>query len=304
MDVETGVAPNIVTSSTSDKPKVLTDEVANRTTAVLSDTLRYGENLTQDEAQLCQQVIESGGVCMHQSMPASYRKSRKQGFQTEFDDSRMDTNADYELEELIYDAIKLKVPGAVTRSSHDLKAHMKAGGIFEVVGIRPRKKAMYEEVKTSRSAGGLAGMFGKKITETERRFARYRPEMHDEVVRGGKKEKAYSLVYAVTTEDFPDFVGRPGNMLGIEIVLPETLARACLEAIERNPGLIRRIVDSFVTAKMGVPEKAWKQGAKENGYGRPLSPPYEIMAKKGKTKMYITPENASLGFEKRFVKEL
>ncbi len=174
-------------------------------------------------------------------------------------------------------------------------------GIDETVILSQADEPIMKEVVEEVKAGGLKGVFGgkdrvkKMVNSGERRNL-----SHKELVSGGNDEPAVRFQYSAeaykrsfkSRDDdlstmYQDYSGRPGQTLGLECVLPKSVADKLAVKLRENPAFARKLVERLMMSKMGINEKVWRNG--EGNGGHPLRPPYEAWANAegGKSKMYV-----------------
>lgn len=242
-------------------------------------------------------VLQDGGVRIHMSVERNLSARGNSGFQdleTRIQDGRSSSSARGSIEGqlLLRDDI-------MRRKGLDdvLNEH----GIKEIIDIRHDTKPVYETVTIPGKKGVLG--IGKIPDRTERRATGgYEPILHSEIVSGGKKEPAVRLTYLIPQTEWRDYSGRKGQMMSVEIVLPESIAKEIEQTLDRDPATMRRIVERVLKEKLLKDPKAWET---PQGYGDSLRPPYDKWdAEHGGGKIYVQQERAELGFHEESVRKL
>jgi hypothetical protein len=169
---------------------------------------------------------------------------------------------------------------------------MQKNKINEAVTLVPRQTDVYEE---KQELSAPKGLFRKRELVKTRVLVGNKPALHSAIVKGGKDEPAYDLIYKVFDDDrdnplsfaYQDNTHRE-QIFELTITLPETEAKKALEQIKSDPTFIRWVADKAVIEQLGIPEEKWREGKKDNN-GHPLRPPYEEWRRRhdGKSKMYF-----------------
>jgi len=234
-------------------------------------------------------VLQDGGVRIHTSVERSLSPRGNSGFQnleTRIRDGRQPVSALGGIENQFLsrqDASRRKSP----------RESFEEHGIKEIIDIRRDSKPVYETVNIPGKKGVLG--IGKTPDRTERRVtSRYEPILHSEQVDGGKKEPAVRFTYYVPQGEWRDYSGRKGQMMSVEIVLPESVAKEVEQTLDRDPAAMRKIVEKVMKEKLLKDPKAWET---PQGSGDSLRPPYNRWdAQPGGGKIYVQKEGMESGF--------
>lgn len=234
-------------------------------------------------------VLQDGGVRIHTSVERSLSAKGNSGFQdfeTRIQDNRPPSSARGSIEGQL-----LSRDDVMRRKGLDdvLKEH----GIKEIIDIRHDTKPIYDTVTIPGKKGVLG--IGKTPDRTERRATdRYEPILHSEIVSGGKKEPSVRFTYLIPQSEWRDYSGRKGQMMSVEIVLPESTAKEVGQTLERDPAAMRSIVERMMKEKLLKDPKAWET---PQGSGDSLRPPYDKWdAEPNGGKIYVQKEGTEPGF--------
>lgn len=247
-----------------------------------SDTITAPESL--DES-LLDEAMSNGGIAIEVSMPHPYNPQR--GFATKVSNRIKPGSIDV-------DEISGTASSDLGGFSY-LRESMDGANIHEAVGIRPITKIEYRDVSETQRAPGLKGLLGGTVTITRQERAGSKPMLHNEIVIDGKQESAVRFVYAATGRDYQDFANRPGNIFEAIIILPESIARRVIAEVKKNPRFVRELTTRMMESQIGIPRKAWEDGAPEN-QGRPLGPPYKKWDAEPVHKIYVMDKKPSTQF--------
>lgn len=244
-----------------------------------------------------QLVLQDGGVRIHMSVERSLSPRGNSGFQnleTRIQDGLQPSSARGSIEAQFLSRDDLM-------RGNRLDDALKDRGIKEIVDIRRAKKEIYETVTISGKKGVLG--IGKTPDRTERRpTGRYEPTLHSEIVSGGKKEPAVRFTYYIPQTEWRDYSGRSGQMMNVEIVLPESAAKEVEQTLERDPAAIRKIVEQVMKEKLLKDPKAWET---PQGSGDSLRPPYDKWdAESSGGKIYVQKEGMAPGFHEEALKKV
>lgn len=241
------------------------------------------------EAELMLEVMYDGSVGVCASFPAEYSQTQSSGF-SEAVDKRWKQKA-----ESGKAAFAREVNGYFGFSNRDVKDEFDKAGVREFIGMVPAVKEIYEEISVSVQQKRFGGLLGSKTT-TEKRTQKTgeRPVLHSEAVSNGKNEPLFKLRYSVRNNradhsdpelQYKDDVGRSGNILDIEVLLPQSTAQKVMQELKKNPAFARKIAGEVIIKKLGLPEKAWGEGDLTTTGS--IRPPYENWDKKTGRKFYI-----------------
>lgn len=241
------------------------------------------------EAELMLEVMYDGSVGVSASFPAGYSQLGSAGFSEVVDKRWTDKT----------DAGKSSFGKGVFEyfgfSDYDAKHKCDASGVREFIGMVPATKELYEDVDVPVQQKKFGGLFGSKtVMEKRTRKTGERPVLHSEAVANGRNEPLYKLRYAARNNSsdhgdpelqYKDDVGRSGNILMVEVLLPQSTAQKVMQELKRNPLFAREMTGELITKKMGFPEKAWGEGDLTTTGS--LRPPYENWDRKTGRKFYI-----------------
>lgn len=245
-------------------------------------------------------VLQDGGVNIHMSVTRDFSTQEypSSGFQNlttrMLDKKRPPSEALGGIEQQLVsanDSMRGK------RRDDVLKEHR----LREIIDIRHVTKPVYETVTIPGKKGVLG--IGKTPDRTERRAtSRYEPTPHSEIVSGGKKEAAVRFTYYIPQTEWRDYSGRSGQMMSVEIVLPESTAKQLEQILERDPAAMRKIVERVMKEKVLKDPKAWET---PQGSGDSLRPPYDKWdAESGGGKIYVQKEGMIPGFHAEAMKKV
>ncbi len=132
--------------------------------------------------------------------------------------------------------------------------------IFELVALRrtvvPKESKEIQVKKT----GGFLGFGGALSPVEETTVVADKPAVHHEVykdalrIHNGITEPAYSIIYCVSDRDYKHQFGKKFDQYTFELVLPESVARQLFEAMQKDPYIIRQIMDVELEA-MGLQKR-------------------------------------------------
>ncbi len=184
-------------------------------------------------------------------------------------------------------------------------------GIHELIDIRRDVKPVYETI----TVPGKKGVFGiGKTPDTTQRQAtgKFQPTIQGDVVEGGKNEGAVRISYFVPPTrrqegqiEWSDYSGRSGQMLLLELVLPETSAAEIEKIIDRDPGVMRVVTERLMKEKMLKDPNDWEKLQAHRGEGSSLRPLYEQWdAEPEGGRIYIQKEGGERGFRQECIKKI
>ena len=117
--------------------------------------------------------------------------------------------------------------------------------------------------------------------------------MHDEIAEKGKKEPAVRFIYIVgCSKDYCDPYGR-GISLDASFILPESTAKQLERMIDKDPTIMRRLVEREYKEKILKDASEWTTESS-------LRPQYERWDATG-TRMYVQKEGGEQGFHEENV---
>lgn len=219
----------------------------------------------KESREVVESVFKDGGFLFHTSFPQELHPNKQAGFATAVDKNRHD---EYSISK-----------GGVGWRKEDLIS----SGVSEVVSFSQEVKDIFEtrEIKT--------GFFGMS-TKQKREKVGEKKVLHSEIFSYGKNEPLINVVYETIDLDgnFLDYSGRSGQVIKINIALPESIANMLMLQIKKDPKIIRLILDKARKEKANIDDESWENGSlKTNGH--PMRPPFEDWAKinDGASKLYI-----------------
>ncbi|MEK9132525.1 MAG: hypothetical protein AAB606_02350 [Patescibacteria group bacterium] len=233
-------------------------------------------------------VLQDGGVRIHTSVERKLSASGQSGFQaleTRIQDGRQSSSACGSIRAQFLsrdDVMRGK------RLDDTLQEH----GIREIIDIRHDIKPVYETV----TIPGKKGVFGigKTPDRTEKRpTGRYEPILHSEIVSDGKREPAVRFTYYIPQTEWRDYSGRKGQMMSVEIVLPESAAKEIEQTLDRDPAAMRKIMERVMKERLLKDPNAWEM------------PPYDKWdAEPNGGKIYVQKEGTEPGFHEEAVRKV
>ena len=248
---------------------------------------KSSETEKQREAYV-RMALEDGGFRVFESIEADASPSGRSGF-SELKSRSSNSNAigeDHFLQTRD-DAMRRVSPAEILRNH----------GINEIVTFNHQKEDVFENVPEEK------GMFGRiKKPASRQRTGEVRPVLHSQVVAGGKSEPAVNMSYVVRDieEKWRAHDGRPGQLLQVEITLPESAAKEIEKQLQGDPALIREIVGRIMKEKILKDPQRWERPRGE--VGDPLRPPYEKWdARAHGGRIYIQKEGVIPGWHDEFV---
>ncbi len=212
-------------------------------------------------------VMTDGGFRVHVSIHRDLSPEGTAGFQ-DLKTKIKDWRPLYALKSKIKNNFcsKFSLTGSI-----DFDEELKKRKIEEVLDISYEKTDEYEEVVVPGKAGFLG--LGKTEPRTERKMTgRKRFVLHQEYVANGKNEPAIGFTYYVNPEDWRDYSGRRGQMMFVQITMPELSGMQLAEIIKRDPVIIRELIGRLMKDNLLKDPNAWET---PQGGGDSLRPPYE-----------------------------
>lgn len=246
------------------------------------------------ENRLMLEILTEGGVGVHTSLPKEYHPNHSAGF-TNIIDNRL-------------------IPGAPGQfSSGDIRGFFGIGGfgndlsrkyeeahVREFVSFIPVETDVYQEGEVPVQEKRFLG--SKTVMKKQMQKVGVRPVLHGESVSNGTKEPLVKLRYfadAGKNEDaslwYKDYTGRGGNIIAMEVLLPQSVAEKVKQEVKSNPVFVRKVVKELMTNKLGIPEKVWQDG-NEKTNGHSICPPYEKWDAAGES-MYFKEPNDDYSFK-------
>lgn len=221
--------------------------------------------MTERERAMVEKILHSGGASIFTSLPKEYHPQKNAGFIEVGTDERVDPK---------------NQQAAVVRSmlglnNYQVEEALRARNVREVIAMVPMERDTFQtvEVQAQGFAGVLLGKKEKKQTRAGKESVRT-----DEVVRGGSSEPACRFMYATLdsreNQHYRDYSGRFGQILLVDVAMPQSMADELRPFLEQNPRIAREIVERIMIEKMGIPRNAWESGdAATNRHA--LRPPYD-----------------------------
>lgn len=259
------------------------------------------------ETELMLKIMADGSIGLYTSLPEKYSHDGKHGGFGGLLDNRRSRKGERDYS--VFAKHALQFSGLDDRGERHKYG---AAHVREFVTLVPAEEDVYKETDVPVQEKRFGGLFGAKtIVEKKKIKVGVRPILHSEAVANGKEEPLFRLWYCVqnNTEDntddyglsYRDHSGRPGNMLSIEVLLPQSEALKIMQEIKSNPAFIRKVAEETILKKLGIPEKAWREGDEATVY--PLRPPYEKWDADSGGKIYIKESGDEYGFNsERIVK--
>ena len=112
---------------------------------------------------------------------------------------------------------------------------------------------------------------------------------HNEVAINGKDEPVVRIYYAFGSRDYKDMHNRPGKIMKVQFLLPESSAKVFEEMIDEDPAKIREFIEMAFKEKLLKDPNDW---TKSGGNAERLRPPWE-----NHHKIYIQKEGGKTGFQ-------
>lgn len=250
------------------------------------------------EAELMLEIMYDGSVGAYASFPTEYSQIGSAGFSEALDKRWKEKTASGRY------PFAREVNGYFGFGNSDIKGEYDKAGVREFIGMVPAVKEIYEETSVPVQQKRFGGLLGSKTTMEKRsQKTGERPVLHSEAVSNGKNEPLFKLRYSVRNNradhsdpelQYKDDVGRSGNILDIEILLPESTAQKVMQELRTNPTFARKIAGEVIIKKLGLPEKAWGEGDLTTTGS--IRPPYENWDKKTGKRFYIKKTGDEGGF--------
>lgn len=250
------------------------------------------------EAELMLAIMYDGSVGAYASFPTEYSQIGSAGFSEALDKRWTEKTASGRY------PFAREVNGYFGFGNRDIKDEYDKAGVREFIGMVPAVKEIYEDVPVPVQQKRFGGLLGSKtVMEKKPQKTGQRPVLHSEAVLNGKNEPLFKLRYSVRNNradhsdpdlQYKDDVGRSGNILDVEILLPESTARKVMQELKANPTFARKIAGEVITKKLGLPARAWGEG--DLASTSSLRPPYENWDKKTGKRFYIKEMGDEGGF--------
>lgn len=144
-----------------------------------------------------------------------------------------------------------------------------------------------------RRVPGKKGFFGiGKTPDTIEEFDSDRILKHNEMVINGKDEPVVRFNYVFHSPDYQDFSGRPGKELKVDFLLPESTAKELEKLIDRNPALLRKLIEKAIKEKLLKDPTDWDRKGDSKQEIEEIRPPWE-----NHNKIYIQKEGGKQRFQ-------
>ncbi len=257
----------------------------------------------QEQEEIIAEVLKMGGVAVMTSMKSNeLGKGEYAGFGTRLDrrwgaqikaasaSGAGEVEVPYAPKLIPIDAHQKGVPYGYAEDM------FKQYQIDESVDLCPYTKKIVTTHQEDRMAGGMKGLFGMKEQVTIKGSKDVAVANISEVLPIDSKEPPFLLQYTAALDHnktHKDYTGRGGNVLAVQLILPESLARKAVKMTRLDPSFMRRLVEaSLLQNTTSITEGGWKRGEGQNE--RPLRPPYESWreANGGKSRMYVRDQTA------------
>ena len=147
-------------------------------------------------------------------------------------------------------------------------------------------KHLQEPVYEDQQVETREGFFGRKVTT---RTEQVKVGEQDVTMRNpitGEDEPAVEFVYQFKSNGpkvdhvYPTNSGRPGNMLVVNIQLPESIAQQLVTAAKENPDVARQLAKKLtVSDRTGITQHDWEVGNTDQGKHFKVEPPYDTLPK-------------------------
>ncbi len=251
--------------------------------------IKPSEEKEKTRERMIQLVLKDGGIRIHTSIEKDISQKGYSGFQN--------------LETRIQDGGQPDVAIFFLESNlgRRLQDAIEEEAINEFIDIRHLTKPVYEEV-TIPGKKGFLGM-GKTSERIEhKKTDKEEPIKHNDIVQNGKLENTMRITYYAAGKhydgvtEWQDYSGRSGQILIVEIVLPESSGKEIENELKKDPELIRNIVERVMKEKMLKNPDSWDRPYfKDND--NTLRPPYERWdAQPTGGRIYIQTEDMDVGF--------
>lgn len=263
-----------------------------------------------NKEKLVKSILEDGGFRAHTALSKEVSGLDHQGFyslESRIDDNRYPSTA---IGEAAQRLLTRSDRGRFSENIQGVREVLAEHGISEMLDVQKEQAQEYEQVIISGKKGILG--FGATADRTEQKpTGRYRSLLHSELVQGGKSEPAVRFSYIVSgrNREWRSSDGRGGQMLSLEVVLPESVAKEFEAAAERDPKLVRDIVEKIMKEKILKKPEEWDKPQFKGGGGddgtTTIRPPYEQWDKAyGGARVYIQKAGKEPGFHQEFVHEI
>ena len=269
------------------------------------------ERLRERAAEI---VLQDGGVIVHTSLPKDLSPKSNAGFQN----LNLRVNTESQMLYGMSTALQQLISNSEARYGRRPNEVVAEKGIREIIDFR----YIYQPEMQSITIPGNKGILGigKTPDRVEQKpTGRQIPVYHNQKVMDGKNEPAVKVTYAILQEQLPrdnspeslqayqqstwrDYSGRGGQMLNMEVILPESAARELEQIIDKDPAAIRKVLDKVMTERMLRDPSEWR---KQQGSGDTLRPPYERWDNlPDGGKIYVQKENQEQGFHQENFKHV
>lgn len=239
-------------------------------------------------------VLKDGGFSVHTAVEKSLSQKETGGYQD------LENRMTYAIPSTRFAAES----AALAINPGDVRRKLEDKGIHEMVTFTSITNPIYETITIPEKKGFLGRTIEPEKT-TRRATGQREAILHSARVKDGKPEPAVMLTYTVNGSTSGDGAwrvddGRSGQMLEVNITLPESVAAQMEDAITKDPGLIREIVARIMKEKILKDPTRWEsppQGKNTDA----LRPPYERWQK---NKMYIHKRGTPPGWHEEAIKTI
>lgn len=225
----------------------------------------------REEERVVEKVLQDGGFVLYTHLPGGYldRTTNTQYYAVADKRSERRTQHNRTGTDTPWGAIEGQF-GARDLGSH--RTSMEKMGINEFIDIRKETTArVRQEIIPGKKP--ILGLFGGTQDKKGPKIVEYTPVRHEQLVAGGSKENAVRFTYFTALKpDYIDDNGRPKKDLVLSLILPESSANLLETAIDKDPAVMRKILERAAKEKILKSPDDWE---KPMGRGTAIRPPYE-----------------------------
>lgn len=251
-----------------------------------------GEDKEKRE-KLIQQVLQDGGFTLKTHINYSYiNKGTHGGFHTFADEKSKPRLGEKSTNDNPIQLIQNQLGVTDLADSRNSLARL---GIDELIDIRPEEKITQKKVVVHGNKGNIFG-WGRTEDTFKYEEGERVPRLHSEMVVGGKKEPAVRFTY-ITRRFGKDVFGRQGKVLDFCAVLSESVAREFEKQIDKDPSIMRDVLERVAKQKFLKNPNDWEKPMTEENAaiagkeGSPIRPPFEEFSHKA----YVQKAESSSG---------
>ena len=264
-----------------------------------------------NKEQLMKSILEDGGFRAHAALSKEVSGLGSSGFyslESRVNDHRYPSSA---IGEAAQRLLTRSDRGRFSENIQGMREVLAEHGISEMLDVQKEQTQEYDQVIIPGKKGILG--FGATPDRTEQKpTGRYRSLLHSELVQGGKSEPAvrFSYIVSARNREWRSSDGRGGQMLSLEVILPESVAKEFETAAERDPKLVRDMVEKIMKEKILKKPEEWdkpqfKGSSGDSDGSTTIRPPYEQWDKaNGGARVYIQKAGKEPGFHQEFVHEI